>query len=300
MLRPRGPVAVFGASNFPFAFGTVGGDTASALAAGYPVIVKGHPSHPGTANSSRRAVLAAIDGSQAAAGPVRAAPGPQSRAERRAGEAPADHRGRLHRLAEGRPRALFDLAAARPTPIPVYAEMGSVNPLVDHARAPSPSADAIAQGLAGIGAAGRRTVLHQARRDLHARRRPIHSSRALAKQIIAAPPDDDAQPRPARHVSAPDRRVGHVGGVKVHVTPKPVGARRQRRRRSSRPSADFFNASVSLREEAFGPAALVVHCDDAVRSQLAASSQLGGSLTGTVHIGAGRRRARRSCGCWNR
>src|SRR5918993_1355747 len=48
MLRPRGPVAVFGASNFPFAFGALGGDTASALAAGCPVVVKGHPSHPGT------------------------------------------------------------------------------------------------------------------------------------------------------------------------------------------------------------------------------------------------------------
>src|SRR5687767_2220157 len=60
MLRPRGPVAVFGASNFPFAFSTVGGDTASALATGCPVIVKGHPSHPGTSELFAAAVLDAL------------------------------------------------------------------------------------------------------------------------------------------------------------------------------------------------------------------------------------------------
>src|SRR5204862_8192783 len=60
MLRPRGPVVVFGASNFPFAFGALGGDTASALAAGCPVVVKGHPSHPGVSELMASAVLAAL------------------------------------------------------------------------------------------------------------------------------------------------------------------------------------------------------------------------------------------------
>src|SRR5205807_808458 len=60
MLIARGPVAVFGASNFPFAFSAVGGDTASALAAGCPVIVKGHPSHPGASELFAQAVLAAL------------------------------------------------------------------------------------------------------------------------------------------------------------------------------------------------------------------------------------------------
>src|SRR5205085_7950130 len=61
MFVPRGPVAVFGASNFPFAFGACGGDAASALAAGNPVIVKGHPSHPGTSELFAAAVLEAIN-----------------------------------------------------------------------------------------------------------------------------------------------------------------------------------------------------------------------------------------------
>src|SRR2546421_132961 len=60
MLRPRGPVVVFGASNFPFAFGALGGDTASALAAGCPVVVKGHPSHPGVNELMASAVVAAL------------------------------------------------------------------------------------------------------------------------------------------------------------------------------------------------------------------------------------------------
>src|SRR5204863_5111801 len=61
MFVPRGPVAVFGASNFPFAFGACGGDTASAIAAGNPVVVKGHPSHPGTSELFAIAIAAAID-----------------------------------------------------------------------------------------------------------------------------------------------------------------------------------------------------------------------------------------------
>src|SRR4051812_21963381 len=60
MLRPRGPVVVFGASNFPFAYSVCGGDTASALASGCPIVVKGHPSHPGTSELTANAVLAAL------------------------------------------------------------------------------------------------------------------------------------------------------------------------------------------------------------------------------------------------
>src|SRR5271163_3097937 len=86
MLRPLGPVVVFGASNFPLAFSAAGGDTASAFAAGNPVIVKAHPAHPGT-----------------------------SEAVGFTGAIPAG-------------RALFDLAAKRPSPIPFYGEMGSTNP----------------------------------------------------------------------------------------------------------------------------------------------------------------------------
>ena len=125
----RGPVVVFGASNFPFAFGVAGGDTASALAAGNPVIVKGHPSHPGTNELFAAAVLAAVQSLNLPTGLFSLLQGtshdlgaqlvqhPQTAAVGFTGSRKAG-------------RVLFDLAAKRPAPIPVYAEMGSVNPLI--------------------------------------------------------------------------------------------------------------------------------------------------------------------------
>ena len=146
MQVPLGPVAVFGASNFPLAFSTAGGDTASALAAGCPVVVKGHPSHPGTSEVVAREVRAAV----AAAGlPEGTFALPQT-AGPEVGETPVDEPaiaavGFTGSLAGG--RALFDRAAARPVPIPVFAEMGSVNPIVITDAALAARAPAIADGL---------------------------------------------------------------------------------------------------------------------------------------------------------
>lgn len=146
MRRPLGPVAVFGASNFPLAFSVAGGDTASALAAGCPVVFKAHPAHPGTCELVGRAVADAAretgmpdgtfslifdDGFEAGQALVRH---PAIRAVGFTGS-----------RAGG--RALMALAAARPEPIPVYAEMSSVNPvfvlpLAAHRRGPQ-----IADGL---------------------------------------------------------------------------------------------------------------------------------------------------------
>ncbi len=149
MLVPLGPVAVFGASNFPFAYSVAGGDTASALAAGCPVIVKAHAAHPGTSELVGRIVQEAAresrmpdgvfsllfdDGIEIGLALVRH---PSLKAvgftgSRRAG------------------RALMDAAAARPEPIPVYAEMSSVNPLFVLAsalRGDSDALGALADGL---------------------------------------------------------------------------------------------------------------------------------------------------------
>jgi len=126
--RPIGPVGVFGASNFPLAFSTAGGDTASALAAGCPVIVKGHPAHPGTAEIVARAIDAAIKATGMDPGVFSLV---QSNT-REAGEALVQHPliqavGFTGSLAGG--RALHDLASARPQPIPFFGELGSINPM---------------------------------------------------------------------------------------------------------------------------------------------------------------------------
>lgn len=128
MLRPIGPVAVFGASNFPLAFSVAGGDTASALAAGNPVVVKAHPAHPGTSELAARAIRKAaadcklhegvfslIFDSAVQAG-IALVKHPLIKAVGFTGSHKAG-------------RALMDAAASRPEPIPVFAEMSSTNPL---------------------------------------------------------------------------------------------------------------------------------------------------------------------------
>ena len=147
MLVPVGPVAVFCASNFPLAFSVAGGDTASALAAGCPVIVKAHSSHPGTAELVATALHRAVVSAGAPAGIFSLVHGPGSRVGiqlvshpliRAAGFTGSRRAG----------RALFDAAVSRPCPIPVYAEMGSINPVFLLPGALARRGGEIAKGLA--------------------------------------------------------------------------------------------------------------------------------------------------------
>ncbi|SDG64932.1 aldehyde dehydrogenase (NADP(+)) [Microbacterium sp. 77mftsu3.1] len=141
-----GPVAVFSASNFPFAFSVCGGDTASAWAAGNPVIVKAHSGHP---ELSERTAAIAIEALRAAGAPD----GSLALIEgREAGNALVQHpviqaAGFTGSLSGG--RALFDLANGRPDPIPFYGELGSVNPVVVTTGAAAARGEALATGLVG-------------------------------------------------------------------------------------------------------------------------------------------------------
>ena len=148
MQRPIGPVAVFGASNFPLAFSTAGGDTASALAAGCPVVVKGHSAHPGTSEIVAEAVLAAIHSCQMPSGVFALIQG----GHRNVGTAIVTNPlikavGFTGSLTGG--RALFELCAARPEPIPFFGELGSVNPMFILPGAILTRSEGIAAGWAG-------------------------------------------------------------------------------------------------------------------------------------------------------
>jgi 2,5-dioxopentanoate dehydrogenase len=146
MLRPLGPVAVFGASNFPLAFSVAGGDTASALAAGNPVIVKAHPAHPGTSELAGQALRRSVRECGLPEGVFSllfdAGTGVGARLVQhrliRAGAFTGSY-------AAG--RALFDLSMQRPDPIPFYAEMASTNPVFILPGALAATADKIAAGL---------------------------------------------------------------------------------------------------------------------------------------------------------
>lgn len=124
-----GPVAVFGASNFPLAFSVAGGDTASALAAGCPVVVKGHPAHPGTGELVARALIAAARSSGMPEGTFSYLPGETNEL---GGALVSDPRIKAVGFTGSRAGglALMKLAAQRPEPIPVFAEMSSINPVV--------------------------------------------------------------------------------------------------------------------------------------------------------------------------
>lgn len=147
MQRPIGPVAVFGASNFPLAFSTAGGDTAAALAAGCPVVVKGHPAHPGTAEIVAAAIDAAIKRCGLPAGVFSLVQG----AGQSVGAALVTHPlikavAFTGSLAGG--RALADQCAARPEPIPFFGELGSINPMFLLQAALAHRAEEIGRGWA--------------------------------------------------------------------------------------------------------------------------------------------------------
>lgn len=143
ILQPIGPVLVFAASNFPFAFSVAGGDTASALAAGCPVVLKGHPGHPRLSVRTGEIIVQALAESGAPEGVFQVVLGfevgtaalqdPRIKAAAFTGSVPAG-------------RALFDIANSRPTPIPFFGELGSLNPVFVTPSAVRARGEEIARG----------------------------------------------------------------------------------------------------------------------------------------------------------
>lgn len=281
MQRPIGPVAVFGASNFPLAFSTAGGDTASALAAGCPVVVKGHSAHPGTAELVAQAVAAAIAACGMPTGVFSLIQG----GRRDVGEALVQHRfiravGFTGSLAGG--RALFDLCAARPEPIPFFGELGSVNPMFLLPAALAARGAAIAQGWAGsltMGAGqfctnpGIAVVIDGPQAGGFAAAvkvalQGIASQTMLTDGIAAAFRDGCA------------RIAGATGVAPVLTTDSTA--------RNARPylyevSADDWLASPALHAEVFGPLGLLVRARDAAQMQQVAHA-IEGQLTTSLHV----------------
>lgn len=146
VLVPMGPVAVYAASNFPFAFSVAGGDTASALAVGCSVIVKAHPGHENTSRRTAEIVTEALRAAGAPDGAFALVEGFD------AGVALVEHPGITAAAFTGSlrgGRALADLAAARPEPIPFFGELGSTNPVVVTTGADQARGDELAAELAG-------------------------------------------------------------------------------------------------------------------------------------------------------
>ncbi len=255
MLVPRGPVAVFSASNFPFAFSVAGGDTASALAAGCPVVVKAHEGHPATSAAVAAVVAAAL---------------------REAG-APEGTFGIVYGPPAGGPLVLFDLAVARPDPIPFYGELGSLNPVVVLPDAAERDAERIASGYAGSLTMG--TGQFCTKPGLLF----VPDATAFLDRIaeaIAATPGGPMLTARMRDAYADDSAwqglpVLAEGGASDDA----FGARPQVRLVELSGFAADLDA---LTEERFGPAGLVVRYRS-VDELLRVLGHLPGSLTGSVH-----------------
>jgi len=281
MLLPIGPVAVFGASNFPLAFSVAGGDTASALAAGCPVIAKAHPAHPGTSELAARAIIAAADASELPSGVFSLLQSTRNEIARALVQHPhVKAVGFTGSLRAG--RALFDAAAARAEPIPVYAEMGSVNPVFVLPGALTERAATIAEGLKdsvtlGVGQfctnPGLTIGIGDARFDAFVNR--------LDGLMRSAPPGTMLTPSICRSYETGVQRLRGIDGVAMMRSSATAQGTQ------GLPSLFVTTAAVFLRydevsEELFGPSTVVVRCDS--RDELeAVARKLEGQLTATIH-----------------
>lgn len=284
--RPIGPVAVFGASNFPLAFSTAGGDTAAALAAGCPVVVKAHPAHPRTGELVARAIAEAIKACGMPAGTFGFIQGETHEL----GQAMVDHpliKAAAFTGSLGAGRALYDRCAARPEPIPFYGEFGSINPVFILPHALKERGAEIGEGWAGsltLGAGqfctnpgvvfacegeGLSAFTEAATKAISA----AAPQTMLTESIAASFRKGASKVRGSDNVSelACSKADGRAGGPAIFST-----------------TLETWLANPALSEEVFGPAGIVVTVPDAAALGRAADA-LAGQLTATVQMDPGDR-----------
>lgn len=277
MLVPVGPVAVFAASNFPFAFSVAGNDTASALAAGCPVLVKAHPGHPETSRRTAELVRAALEQAGAPGGIFTLVEGVDAGTALVLDEriAAAGFTGSVRGG-----RALFDLATSRSKPIKFFGELGSINPAVVTQRAADERTAEIAEGFVGSFTLGVGQFCTKPGLLF------VPAGHALVDEITEGTRKVAAGPllydKIADGYGAGLDELRRVAGVRVLVDGGgPDGL-------TAAPSllavsgADFLASSDALLTECFGPTSVLVEYADAAEltTDLAA---LEGSLTTTVH-----------------
>ena len=282
MLVPLGPVAVFGAGNFPLAFSVAGGDTASALAAGCPVVFKGHPAHPGACELAGQAIVNAIrkngippgvfsllhaEGADAGAALVNH---PMIRAVAFTGS-----------LSGG--RALYDLGCSRPEPIPVFAEMGSSNPVFVLPGALADRRQSLADGLVesmtlGVGqfctspglivairSAALERFLVSLENAVEARPSAIMLHEGIKRNFL----DELSELQKIDQVSCLAGKRPVPDGCQVFPVLMQTDAR------------NLLN-NPQIAREVFGPAAMLVICESS-DELFAVAESLAGQLTASVH-----------------
>jgi len=280
MQIPLGPVGVFGASNFPLAFSVAGGDTASALAAGCPVIVKGHPLHPGTSELVGTAISRAVASCGLPAGVFSLVQGRTNAAGAALVQDPRITAvGFTGSLRGG--KALYDLAVRRDVPIPVFAEMGSVNPVFLLPEALDQDRGQLATGLAnslnlGVGQFCTNPGVVMVQNGPAADRFLV----ALADQIKSYSAGTMLGDGIRSAYQAGVDRLGKHPKVKQLETSASAEERQVGAYVFTTTATDFL-ADHSLEEEVFGPTTLVVLADEKA-DLLRIANQLSGHLTASL------------------
>ncbi|MET9127480.1 MULTISPECIES: aldehyde dehydrogenase (NADP(+)) [unclassified Streptomyces] len=282
---PLGVVAVYSASNFPFAFSVAGGDTASALAAGCPVVVKAHPDHPALSELVAAVLRRAAGRHGIPVGVVGLVHGFEAGVElvRHPLVAAAGFTGSVRGG-----RALFDAAAARPVPIPFHGELGSLNPVVVTEAAAAERAEAIGAGLAGSMTLGVGQFCVKPGLVLA----PASAAGdRLVKSLTDAVSDTDAgvlldHRMRDNFVAGVAERAG-LPGVEAPVTPGAGGEHTVSPGFLTVPAEKLTTAGEHdlLLEECFGPLTVLVRYEDDSEAR-AVLSRLPGNLTATVQLSA--------------
>lgn len=283
MLVPIGPVGVFTPNNFPLAFGIGGGDTASALAAGCPVIAKSHPSHPATSEMVAGAITRAVKRAGFPAGTFSLLQGTSIDVGKALVEHPALRAvGFTGSLRGG--RAIFDMGQARPVPIPVYAEMGSINPGVIFPGIIQSNPEGLAAKLVnsatlGSGQFCTNPGIHFLLKNAESEAFIATYARLMGEKtpgVLLNAGTEQSLERSVASTSAKSTVETLTGGHRVeadgfcyaNTVLKTTGAA-------------FIN-DPELQNEHFGPVTLFVACDS-MDELVAAVGHLDGNLTATIH-----------------
>ncbi len=279
---PLGPVAVFGASNFPLAFSVAGGDTASALAAGCCVVVKGHPAHPGTSELVATAISEAV----AECG----LPGGVFSLLNGSGNALGEALVKDPRIAavgftgsRGGGLALMEYAAARSVPIPVFAEMSSVNPVILLPGRLAEAADTLGTAYAGSLSLGAGQFCTNPGIVLGVKGAALDRFRTSAIEALAEVA--------AQTMLTPAIRKAFesgVGALAADAAATACGKGKGDGEAGAQAqiytvSGDDFFANPALADEIFGPVSILVQCND-INEIHAILKRMEGQLTATLHM----------------
>jgi len=277
MLVPLGPVVVYAASNFPFAFSVAGGDTASALAAGCPVILKAHSGHPALSRRTGEIVSQALADAGAPRGSFAVIVGFE-----RGVEALKDPRVKAGSFTGSIPggRALFDIASGRPDPIPFYGELGSLNPVFVTPQAAKARGEEIASGFTGSFTLGVGQFCTKPGLLF------VPSGSGLDELITSATrevgPASLLNQRIAEGYAQNLERLVAVPGVSVLVQAAAVEGLVVAPTLVKTTVPTLLEHTDTLLEECFGPASIIVEYDD-LEQLVDAAAAFSGNLTATLH-----------------